>query len=399
MPAYNHAAMTEATRLTRQGRLTEAVALIQQTLAGTPASTDCGVPATDHGAPAGQSYPDDIAGVTSAPPGHRGLLARLKTALSTALPDASPELTGLLSPDLPNRLPWPVGPRRTAAEQPPGQFLDRWHTNDAGTRAYNLYVPTGYTGLHVPLVVMLHGGTQDAADFADGTGMNILAERETILIAYPQQDRAANPMGYWNWFQPTDQSPDGGEPSLIAGITREIIARYAVDTDRVYIVGFSAGAAMAAIMATTHPDLYAAAGIHSGLAYGAAHDLPSAFAAMQAGGGHPAPNGSIPLIIFHGDDDAIVHPINADYLVRQATNHRPTSAEATWQHTPGRHPSTRAIHRTSDGDTLAEQWIIHGAGHAWSGGTVHGSYTDPNGPDATTEMLRFFTEHPRRGLD
>ena len=421
MPEYNHAAMTEATRLTRQGRLAEAVTLLQQTLAGTTASTaptsgeilDSGArPAAGHVAPAGHTRTGDGPRVMPFLPGRdggaglagaatgSGLLSRLTTALTTALPARLTGRTGptrLLLPDLPSRLRRPATPQHSTAEQPPGQFLDHLYTNDAGTRAYKLYVPTGYTGQNVPLVVMLHGCTQDAADFADGTGMNHLAERQTLLVAYPQQDSSANPLGCWNWFQPTDQRRDDGEPSLIAGITREIIARYAVDADRVYIAGFSAGAAMTAVMATTHPDLYAAAGLHSGLANGAAHDLPSAFAAMQAGGGHPAANRSIPLIIFHGDNDPTVHPVNADHLVRQATaHHQPTTATSSRQHAPGHHPSTRTTHRTPDGDTLAEHWTIHGAGHAWSGGTPHGSYTDPRGPDATTEILRFFTEHPRR---
>ncbi len=349
MPAYDHAAMTEATRLTRQGRLAEAAALLQRTLGATPAGP---VPA--------------------------------------AAADQSPDLLGRL------RTTRPAVLRRPAPERPPGHFLDGSYTNGAGTRAYKLYVPTGCAGQDLPLVVMLHGGTQDAADFADGTGMNDLAEREGVLVAYPEQARSANPMGYWNWFHSADQRRESGEPSLIAGITREVIARYAVDTDRVYVAGFSAGGAMGAVMAATYPDIYAAAGVHSGLAYGAAHDLPSAFAAMQAGGGQQAAGRAIPLIVFHGDSDSTVDPVNADCLVRQATGGRPpTRAGSTRDETAGRHPSTRTLHRGPDGSTLVEQWTVHHAGHAWSGGTPYGSYTDPQGPDASAEMLRFFAEHPR----
>ncbi len=382
MPPYHHAAMAEATRLTRQGRLAEAVELLQRTLGGTSAS-----PA----AAPGQRL--DTGGF----PEVGGLLGRLQAALpAQVLAGSGPRR--LPSPDLPGGLhtlrPSPL--RRPAAEQPPGQFLDRSCTNGAGTRAYKLYVPTGYTGRDVPLVVMLHGGTQNAADFADGTGMNDLAERETVLVAYPEQARSANTMGYWNWFQPADQGREGGEPSLIAAITRQVIAGYAVDTDRVYIAGFSAGGAMAAVLAATHPDLYAAAGVHSGLAYGAAHDLPSAFAAMQAGGGYPTPGDTIPLIVFHGDNDAIVDAVNADCLVRQATRtYRRIAVASTPEQPPGRRACTRTVHNGPDGSTLVEHWTVHGAGHAWSGGTRYGSYTDPQGPDASAEMLRFFAEHPR----
>jgi poly(hydroxyalkanoate) depolymerase family esterase len=415
MPAYDHAAMTEATRLTQQGRLTEAVAVLQRTLAGTPPGP---VPA-DGEIPDTSGFP--TAGPTDAAESG-GLLTRLKTALSPRpthrsgplppdllSPVLSPDLPSpkllspkllspeLLSPELLSGLRTrPAALRRPAAERPPGQLLDRSFTNRAGTRVYKLYVPTGYTGQRIPLVVMLHGGTQDAADFADGTGMNELAERDTVLVAYPEQSRAANSMGYWNWFQPADQGREGAEPSLIAGITREIIGGYAVDTDRIYVAGFSAGAAMAAVMAATHPDLYAAAGVHSGLAYGAAADMPSAFAAMRTGGGRPVPGIGIPLIVFHGDSDFTVDAVNADCVVRQGTGaQRPTAVESTRQHVPGRHPSTRTVHNGPDGATLVEHWTIHGGGHAWSGGTPYGSYTDPDGPDASAEMLRFFAEHAR----
>ena len=407
MDARQMTAMAEATRLTRQGRLAEATALIQQTLTSSaaarrapdaPRAEEPDAPrAEEETGGAGVRYPDPPLARpregTQPMMIPRGWTRRLRAFRGLGTSDA-----GLAPPH--------AAPPSVAA----GRFDAGSYTNAAGTRRYRLYVPTGYTGDPLPLVVMLHGGTQDAVTFAAATGMNDLAERDTFLVAYPEQPRSANPGQYWNWFTPRHQSRDAGEPSLIAGITGQVMDDYAVDASRVYVAGFSAGGAMAAVMAAAYPDLYAAAGVHSGLAYAAADNLRSAYAAMKHGpkprSRPPAP--TLPLIVFHGDRDAIVAPDNAADLIDDAVAGstdlqlgttdlplgRPPTGVTSRGQVPGGHAYTRICYASPGGGILAERWSIHQSGHSWSGGVPHESYTDPRGPDASEEFIRFFNEHP-----
>ncbi|MES2072045.1 MAG: PHB depolymerase family esterase [Pseudomonadota bacterium] len=290
-----------------------------------------------------------------------------------------------------------------------GHFLNASYSNQAGTRSYKLFIPSSYHGQALPLVVMLHGCTQNPDDFALGTGMNRIAEEQQCLVAYPAQSQAANSSKCWNWFNALDQQRDQGEPSIIAGITREIMDHYSVDPRQVFIAGMSAGGAMAVILGSTYPDLYAAVGIHSGLPYAAAQDLPSALSAMKGRGHH---NGKadqalqqIPVIVFHGDLDNTVSPRNGDQIIAQslADTQAPAGKDGPLKSKvaveSGRaghgHAYTRTVHSGEDGKSVAEQWLVHGVGHAWSGGSQRGTYTDPKGPDAAREMMRFFSTHPQ----
>jgi poly(hydroxyalkanoate) depolymerase family esterase len=394
MDARQMAAMAEATRLTRQGRLVEATALIQQTLAS---------PAVTRRAPDAPSAEEETGGTPGRyPDPPPAPCAREGMRLRRVHPSWIPRRRALLSRSASGlrRLHRLAAP---AMKRPAGRFDAFSYTNAAGTRAYRLYVPTGHTGGPLPLVVMLHGGTQDAATFAAATGMNDLAERQTFLVAYPEQPPTANAGKYWNWFVPGHQCRDAGEPSLIAGITRQVTDRYAADATRVYVAGFSAGGAMAAVMAAVYPDLYAAVGVHSGLPYAAAGDVASAFAAMKQGPSRPArpPGRPLPLIVFHGDRDAIVAHANAagliDHVLAAASpDGRPgiPPTAVTRGQVPGGHAYTRTCYQDPAGAALAERWTIHQGGHAWSGGVPHGSYTDAHGPDASAEFIRFFGEHP-----
>ena len=370
----------KATRLTRNGRVMDATHLIRRMLGlGKPTPKKESL----------QTNPADVA------------IAWCPEPVVVELPPAAVPVQSVL-------------PARPPSFTKHGfMFANEQHT-------YRLYLPgtskfVASSSSPLPIVVMLHGCKQDAADFAAGTAMNELAEQRKCIVLYPEQRTKANGMRCWNWFETAHQRRDVGEPGMIAAMTLEVIANsvYNADPSRVYICGLSAGGAMAAVVANLYPDLFAAVGVHSGLPSGAASDVMSAFGAMRSGATPSAlaniKGGAIPTIVFHGSADKTVHPDNGDDVVNAALMSLDASGLAleriqaaddissgdqssrTLQRT-----TQRTIYRAANGRSYVEHWEIASGPHAWSGGNPTGSYTDPQGPGASSAMLDFFLQHQGR---
>ena len=381
--------IAEATRLTRAGRLKEATDILMgRGSAGTPKDVD--PPSSTSPKTPGRTIDleQDAAGTWT---------SDCKQSQSGSQGPRAPSSRGLIDMLGLDRSLFPNGWRRSASvtsarDEGVARSNAFGFTNAAGTRPYKLFVPSSYTGVAMPLIVMMHGCTQSPDDFAAGTQMNAQAEARGFMVAYPGQTRTANPSKCWNWFNDADQHRDEGEPSLIAGITRQVMAEWAVDSQRVFIAGFSAGGAQAAVMGAAYPDLFAAVGVHSGLACGAARDLLSGMAAMRNGATSPspAPRDMPPTIVFHGDKDTTVAPINGDQLIEQVKTGRTLKTTViTGQSMAGKR-YTRWVHCDSKGNATVEHWLLHGVSHSWSGGNSAGSFTDPEGPDASAAMVAFF---------
>jgi len=386
--------MRSATRLTQAGRLNEATETIQRMLRGAAATPD---------------MPD---------------LTKAWTTGAGAFPvpgDMTPEASPLVLEGCVFEVtaPAPVAPESRTGT---GEFITGTHTHASLTRNYKLFVPPGHAGRQLPLVVMLHGCTQNPDDFAAGTGMNQRAREQGFFVLYPEQSQDANPSRCWNWFKHNHQKRGSGEPALLASMTQAIMKQHDIDARRVFIAGLSAGGAMAAVVAAAYPEIFAAVGVHSGLPNGAASNVAEALMVMNSGEGgivmpgkgrRPGtapkvtgrPEKPVPTIVFHGDQDTTVHPRNGEQVIAAVLGSAASAGNSATA--PARGPQvekgvsakgrhyTRSTHRAEKGHVLTEHWLVHGAGHAWSGGLAAGSYTDARGPDATLEMLRFFFEQVR----
>ena len=348
-------AMGRALDLTRAGSLSEATRLIQDALKG--------------------AGPERADAPPAAPKKARRPLKQVVDLLSSA------KRKGRGPATCP---PVPVGARYEA----------RSHASPFGERGYRLFVPSPRQDAPAGLVLMLHGCTQDADDFAVGTQMNLVAEASNLVVVYADQTRAANQMGCWNWFRPEDQGRDGGEPAILSHMARQVAEEFGIGEGRIFAAGLSAGGAMAAILGQTHPEVFAAVGVHSGLAAGSARDVASAFAAMRKPVARAARSGTpVRTIVFHGAADTTVAPGNADAVIRDALGGQRHSEVTDRSHTG----ADLTLYRDDGGAVLAEKWTLGGVAHAWSGGSAAGSYTDPTGPDASTEMVRFFLAQRAEG--
>jgi poly(hydroxyalkanoate) depolymerase family esterase len=417
--------MRDAARLTQASRLHDATSLLQRALGGALAS---GRPAAAQEA-TGNVQDAPAQRKAGAFAGFLDALGRLGTKQPPLRDRPAAGLDAGVGDvwDLDADVFVPAGTRDEDGAAPSpgeGEFLSGSHTHASLTRQYKLFVPPQAAQRALPLVVMLHGCKQNPDDFAAGTDMNRLAAEQGFCVLYPAQAQDANPSRCWNWFKHSHQERGRGEPAVIASMTQAVVRERGLDPLRVYIAGLSAGGAMAAIVGGAYPEVFAAVGVHSGLAPGAARSLPEALMAMNGGvaaaanpaapsaagmanlpfgapGAGPGKSLPQPVIVFHGDMDRTVHPRNGDEVVKAALGglqHADAAAGApAVEQGVSAHGRryTRHLHRRESGEVSAEHWLVHGAGHAWSGGRQAGSYTDAAGPDASREMLRFFFEHPR----
>ncbi len=347
--------MSEILNMVREGRLSEATSSIQRRLSGDDAST-----------PSGTGPMKDV------------------TPKARVLPEPGPATVKKTRGKSvrPKREAWSDKPRRPATE-PPLPAGSQWLAR-GGDLPYRLFVPSTPKA-DAPLIVMLHGCTQTPEDFATGTAMQAAAEAAGAHVIWPEQSNRANMNRCWNWFEPAHQGRSG-EAARIVAIVAKVLDEIG-DRRTVHAAGLSAGGAMAAILGAQYPDVFTSVGIHSGLPAGSAQDVGSAFAAMGSGG-RAGVALAVPAIVFHGTADRTVAFANAAALLPGGK--LPSDASHRRDRIGGRQVSVATV--TIPGQSHpSELWEVADLGHAWSGGDAAGSYADPVGPDATAEMMRFFS--------
>ena len=295
--------------------------------------------------------------------------------------------------------------------QPAGQtgFSSGEFTHAELSIPYRLYIPSTHPARPMPLLVLLHGCTQDATDFATGTAMNCVADENGIAVLYPSQTASANANKCWNWFEPAHQRRGIGEPAALSAMTRQVISEHALDPHRVFVAGMSAGGAMAVVLGEQYPELFAAVGIHSGLPSGVASNVMQALSAMKCGSNpvirerppsfyrgvaNPTSVSVQPTIVFHGARDQTVDAANAQAIINDCLNRTSeideTITSECHQPVSGTKAVTVTTYRSSTQRVICEYWHLHSAGHRWSGGNPAGTHTDASGPNASAEMVRFF---------
>jgi poly(hydroxyalkanoate) depolymerase family esterase len=292
----------------------------------------------------------------------------------------------------------------------------------SGSRRFKLWIPrTLEKDSASPLLMLLHGCVHDAKGMAEISGMNDIADENRFLVVYPRQRRGANFLKCWNWFDPKHQARGAGEPGILAEVIEQVSRAYRVDRDRVYVAGVSAGGAMASILAATYPDLFAALAVFAGAEFKAAASRREGLAAMKRGGPDAVRQGQLafeamrdglagkrrrrmPAIVFHGTADRLVSPANAEQVIAQWTQtNRCLAAEkgesgftltekVSAGQIPGGHAYQKHVYLEADGRPLLEKWLVEGLGHAWSGSPQRSRYGDPQGPNTSREIWRFFCE-------
>ena len=388
--------MRRATDLTRAGWIQEAVAVIQAGLGFRTSAAH----SADQKSSKERNYAKEIHGELAhaehVPVAH---IPTLQFPTAQIRPSTVPEIREMLQPS-----PAPIVPH-VVADSRPGTFTDGDFAFNGKTHHYKLFVPGAAASSPRAMVVLLHGCTQDPDDFALGTDMNDIAGAAGWVVLYPAQSARANHTKCWNWFK-SGVEPGAGEPMWIAALTQRIQYEQHIDSDRTFIAGLSAGAAMAVLTAELHPELFKGVGVHSGLAAHVAANVMEALSVMKHGPrarqkrfystGSTASNPIIPVIVFHGDADKTVDLENADQVIDVAIA-RAKQAEPGLVVNESENKGaangtsfTQVIYTGTANRPIAEYWRLHGAGHAWSGGNDRGSHTSASGPSASAEFLRFF---------